>query len=278
MAGTGAVKLYKEMINKIYAWREVREKGFVMKEPHFHPYFELFYIESGACSFFIGNNMYDLHEGDFLLIPPDVFHYTRYPYGDCRRCNIFFRESDLKEGVVQAMPRQAEFFKEIRIFQLPEAYREKMSGLITDMVKEQKIDDRRSQPMLEALLQLLFLLCSRECTFLEDLPQKIHTTDREIVRAAQFIGSRYMDDITAEDIAAAAGYSPNYLCRKFREAAGVSVHEYLVFIRLQRAALELMTTDDSVTDIALRCGFSGGNYFKDAFKKKYGMTPSEYRK
>ena len=80
MAGTGAVKLYKEMINKIYAWREVREKGFVMKEPHFHPYFELFYVESGACSFFIGNNMYDLHEGDFLLIPPDVFHYTRYPY------------------------------------------------------------------------------------------------------------------------------------------------------------------------------------------------------
>ena len=143
MAGTGAVKLYKEMINKIYAWREVREKGFVMKEPHFHPYFELFYVESGACSFFIGNNMYDLHEGDFLLIPPDVFHYTRYPYGDCRRCNIFFRESDLKEGVVQAMPRQAEFFKEIRIFQLPEAYREKMSGLITDMVKEQKIDDGR---------------------------------------------------------------------------------------------------------------------------------------
>ena len=66
--------------------------------------------------------------------------------------------------------------------------------------------------------------------------------------------------------------------QKFREAAGVSVHEYLVFIRLQRAALELMTTDDSVTDIALRCGFSGGNYFKDAFKKKYGVTPSEYRK
>ena len=56
------------------------------------------------------------------------------------------------------------------------------------------------------------------------------------------------------------------------------MHEYLTFIRLQRAALELVSTADSVTEIALRCGFSDGNYFKDAFKKKYGVTPSKYRK
>ena len=84
--------------------------------------------------------------------------------------------------------------------------------------------------------------------------------------------------ISAADIAKAAGYSPNYLSRRFREAAGIGVHEYLMFIRLQRAALELVSTDDSVTEIALRCGFSDGNYFKDAFKKKYGVTPSKYRK
>ena len=112
----------------------------------------------------------------------------------------------------------------------------------------------------------------------QELPADIHTTDRQIVKAAQFIGRNYMDDISAADIAAAAGYSPNYLSRKFREAAGIGVHEYLMFIRLQRAALELVSTDDSVTEIALRCGFSDGNYFKDAFKKKYGGTPSKYRK
>ena len=56
------------------------------------------------------------------------------------------------------------------------------------------------------------------------------------------------------------------------------MHEYLTFIRLQRAALELVSTDHTVTEIAFRCGFSDGNYFKDAFKKKYGVTPREYRK
>lgn len=278
MANGRALKMTSATLDKIFAWRELREEGFVMPSPHCHTFFELFYVESGACSFFIGNNVYDLHEGDFMLIPPQVFHYTRYPYGACRRCNVFFRAVDVGERVKEALPQGEKFFGQIRIFQVPEAYRGQIAELIAGMAREEKICDSLSEPILETLLQQLFLLCCRECTFLEDMPEDIHTTDREIVLAAQFMGQHYMDDISAADIAKAAGYSPNYLSRRFREAAGIGVHEYLMFIRLQRAALELVSTDDSVTEIALRCGFSDGNYFKDAFKKKYGVTPSKYRK
>ena len=95
--------------------------------------------------------------------------------------------------------------------------------------------------------------------------------------AARFITEHYAEPITAADIAAAAGFSPNYLSRKFREAAGFGVHEYLTFIRLRSAARLLATTEGSVTEVALRCGFSNSNYFKDAFKKQYGCTPRVYR-
>lgn len=266
------------MLDRIHADSRLNKTGFVMAAPHCHPHCELFYIENGEGSFFIDNNMYELHTGDFLFIPPQVFHYTRYPYGACRRCNVFFRAGDVGERVKEALPQGEKFFGQIRIFQVPEAYRGQIAELIAGMAREEKICDSLSEPILETLLQQLFLLCCRECTFLEDMPEDIHTTDREIVLAAQFIGQHYMDDISAADIAKAAGYSPNYLSRRFREAAGIGVHEYLMFIRLQRAALELVSTDDSVTEIALRCGFSDGNYFKDAFKKKYGVTPSKYRK
>ena len=274
----GQVKVLKEDIDKIYVWNELREKGYVMAAPHCHPYFELFYTDSGSCSFFIDNNMYDLHRGDFLLIPPQVYHYTRYQYGPCRRSNIFFRAQDVSCEVKDLLPHGENFFSETRIFQMPEAHCDYMTALITRMLREEKIDDERSEPMLKMLLGELFLLCGRECTFLEDMPADIHTTDRQIVKAAQFMGDHYMEEITAADIAAAAGYSPNYLSRKFREAAGTGVHEYLTFIRLQHAARELISTDDSVTEIAFRCGFSDGNYFKDAFKKNFGVTPRAYRK
>ena len=87
-----------------------------------------------------------------------------------------------------------------------------------------------------------------------------------------------MEQISTADIATIVGYSPNYLSRKFKETVGIGVHEYIVFIRLQKAANELLSTRDKITDIALRCGFSDSNYFKDAFKKKYGLTPRAYRK
>ena len=267
-----------DSIDRIYAWCELRPAGFVMKTPHCHSYFELFYVEAGSCSFFTGGNMYDLHAGDFLLIPPQAFHYTRYSFGACKRWNIFFRSGDIDDGVAAQLPRGGQFLQEVHIFRVSEAYRTQIEGILTQMVREVKIADDRSALIQHTLLNLLWLLCGRECDFLEELPENIHTTDRQIAVAAQYIAERYMDDITAADIARAAGYTPNYLSKKFRETAGLGVHEYLTFIRLQHAALELVSTNDSVTDIALRCGFSNGNYFKDAFKKKYGVTPREYRK
>ncbi len=278
MSGCAPSKDPNKIIDRIYAESVVRECGYIMPQPHCHPYFELFYVDSGACSFFIENNMYELHKGDFMLIPPQVFHYTRYLLGQCRRSNIFFRREDLPEQVRALLPQKEEFFSQMRIFQVPDAYREQIASLIQRMIKEEKINDERSAPMISILLQEMFVLCSRECNILKNMPSEIHTTDRPIVQAAQFIKDRYMDDISTADIACAAGYSPNYLSRKFREAAGIGLHEYLTFIRLQRAALELIETDDTVTQIAMRCGFTDANYFKDAFKKKYGVTPRAYRK
>lgn len=256
----------------------VREAGFVMPEPHYHPYFELFYVESGACRFFIENNIYDIQSGDFMLIPPGVFHYTRYSGSSCKRSMIHFGKSDIGENVMSLFPGGGEFFSSMKIFQTQEVYREQLGAHFAKMAGERKISDGVSEPMLRALLQELFLLCVRWCSFIHEIPAEIHTTDRQIVAAAQFISEHYMEKIDSADIAAAAGYSPNYLSRKFRKSVGTGIHEYLVFVRLRYAALELLTTSYSITDIAFRCGFSDSNYFKDAFKKNYGVTPREYRK
>ncbi len=262
----------------IHAESKLRPADYAMSGHHCHTPFELFYVEAGACRFLIENNMYDLHAGDFILIPPLVLHYTRYLFGACRRAVLFFRRDDLEEATLSCMPHQAAFFSEPRVFQVPEAMRESMAAHIARMVREEKIGDSRSAALLHMQLQELFLYSSRVCAFLQDTPANIYTTDRQVLEAARYISSHYMEKITAADVAAAAGFSPNYLSRKFREAAGIGVHEYLTFIRLQHAALELVSTNDSITEIAFRCGFSDSNYFKDAFKRKYGLTPRSYRK
>ena len=278
MKSSKPIRSSQNMIEKIFAETQLREAGYVMPEHHCHPYYELFYVETGECRILIDNAMYDLHAGDFILMPPQSLHYTRYLFGPCRRAAVFFRDSDITEDVQQLLPHQPDFFARTRIFQVPEAHREQIRGILIKMIAEEKIGDDYSAALQQALLRELFLLCGRLCTFPEEAPAEIHTTDRQIVQAARFISDHYAEPISAADIASAAGFSPNYLSRKFRAAAGLGLHQYLLFIRMKHAALELISTTDSVTEIAFRCGFSDSNYFKDAFKKFYGLTPSAYRK
>ena len=54
--------------------------------------------------------------------------------------------------------------------------------------------------------------------------------------------------------------------------------EYVNYIRLHKAIQMLLTTDDSITKIALACGFNSSNYFKDCFHKSFNISPREYRK
>ena len=265
-------------ITRVHVDRKTREAGCVMQGHHCHPYYELAYIEHGSCRFFIEDTMFDLHDGDFLLIPPHVFHFTRYLFGSCLRCGIYFRAGDLESELISHFPDGADFLSQVRIFQVPTDARREIGRIIMRMAAEDRGFDERSPLMLRLQLQELLLLCSRICLLLTETPASIHTTDRQVLLAARYINEHFRQQITAGDIANAAGFSPNYLSRKFREAAGIGVHDYLVFIRLRNAAFELLTTDDSVTDIALRNGFSDSKYFKDVFKKKYGMTPREYRK
>ena len=271
-------KLENNSLRRVLVECQLREEGFVMSSHHCHSFFEIYYVDRGNCRFMVENNIYDLRQGDFLLIPPDVLHYTRYLDGPCKKYGIYFRSDDISPQVSAAMPGGSSFFQETRIFQLPDAHHYQAELLLDRMLTEEKIEDSRTEAMLYLQLQELLLFCSRNCSFLQEIPANIRTTDRQIVLAARYISDHYMEPISAADIASAAGFSPNYLSKRFREAAGIGVHEYLMFVRLQHAALDLVSTGDSITEIALRSGFSDSNYFKDAFKKKYGVTPSAYRK
>ena len=271
-------KLENNSLRRVLVECQLREEGFVMSSHHCHSFFEIYYVDRGNCRFMVENNIYDLRKGDFLLIPPDVLHYTRYLDGPCKKYGIYFRSDDISPQVSAAMPGGSSFFYETRIFQLPDAHHYQAELLLDRMLTEEKIEDSRTEAMLYLQLQELLLFCSRNCSFLQEIPANIRTTDRQIVLAARYISDHYMEPISAADIASAAGFSPNYLSKRFREAAGIGVHEYLMFVRLQHAALDLVSTNDSITEIALRSGFSDSNYFKDAFKKKYGTTPSAYRK
>ncbi|MGV2787196.1 helix-turn-helix domain-containing protein, partial [Clostridium perfringens] len=72
--------------------------------------------------------------------------------------------------------------------------------------------------------------------------------------------------------------SPNYLRSIFKEKTGMTIHDYLTRIRLNKAK-ELLADDSlKVQDIAQRVGYESTSYFISLFLKSQGVTPNEYRK
>ena len=79
-------------------------------------------------------------------------------------------------------------------------------------------------------------------------------------------------------IAKAAGVSRTLFQKRFRQEIGCTVHAYLVNCRLERAKMLLTSSNLTLADIALRCGFNHQEYMGDVFKRHTGMTPGEWRK
>jgi AraC-like DNA-binding protein len=100
---------------------------------------------------------------------------------------------------------------------------------------------------------------------------------RHLLRARDLADARYLEPLTVDDMAAAAGLSRAHFSREFRSTFGESPHAYLLTRRLERAAALLRTTDRSVADICLSVGLQSVGSFTTSFTRTYGMSPTAYR-
>ena len=70
----------------------------------------------------------------------------------------------------------------------------------------------------------------------------------------------------------------SYFCRLFKAVTDKTPMEYLNSYRIEKAAAKLLSTDESVTDIAYSCGFNDLSYFIKVFRDFKGISPKQFRK
>ena len=98
-----------------------------------------------------------------------------------------------------------------------------------------------------------------------------------VQKAADYIKLNYSEKISIKEIADQLYLSPNYLSELFKKHTGKTISEYLTDYRLEKVCQLLDHAEYRVGDVSGMVGIHDGRYFSNMFKKKYGMTPTEYR-
>ncbi|MFT3927163.1 MAG: AraC family transcriptional regulator [Myxococcales bacterium] len=124
-------------------------------------------------------------------------------------------------------------------------------------------------------------LAARFAQLVSDRPAKscrgTSVDRRRAVDAALWLDQHAHEEVGLEDLAREAGLSSFHFLRMFSNALGVSPHQYLLRVRLRRAARHLAERELSVTEIAYAVGFSDLSNFVRTFGRAAGMTPSAFR-
>ena len=125
---------------------------------------------------------------------------------------------------------------------------------------------------------LLYLLVKEyRLTEVEDAFVRKNKNLNKLSAITSYMKENYAQELSLEEVARIFGYSPTYLSRMFQKYAGITYKSYLQNIRLEYAMKDLKGGKYNITETALRSGFSGSKAMARAFRKKYGILPSEYR-
>lgn len=128
--------------------------------------------------------------------------------------------------------------------------------------------------------------CRRLCTIIEnhikllikEYSSTIHSYSPLISNIKNYIEESLYGEISVKEIAELFNYNEKYIGKLFKEEEGVGIIEYVNTKRLNKSCEILKLSNDSVTLISQKLGFNNVTYFNRLFKKRFGKSPTEFRK
>ena len=245
---------------------------------HWHIDYELLRVVSGHLSLSLNEDTYSLSAGDTALIQDGVLH-GGTPTDCVYECidldlNAFIGGNSVcKKELENVQNHQIELQ---RIFRKDTQEAAVLWQLFDTLCAQEHGFACITQGLL---LQFIGLMIQNHC-YQSAAPLSGHGNKRirQLKNALGLIRERYNTPLSLEELAAAAEMSPKYFCRFFAEMTGRTPIDYLNYYRVECACEQLLYSDETVTDIALGCGFNDLSYFVKTFKKYKGVTPKRFRK
>lgn len=250
--------------------------------PHWHTTMELIMPMDNIYTVECNNQTFTLREGDIILICPGCVHTLFAPPTGHR---IIFQPDATALRFIKDIETLLNAIAPLIVI-TPESF-PSTHGKIRELLIEIKNEylsssSSFSESIIYSRLLEIIALIGRNYTRKPET-QAVHVMIKQeeymkkFIEICNYINEHCSEDLNLDDIANMSGFSKFYFSRMFRQFTNVSFYKYVNLKRIAKASELLTEPQNSITDVAINCGFSSLSSFIRMFKIIKGCTPTEFR-
>lgn len=259
----------------------IRDKKDIKFEYHHHDFSKIVILIDGDLTYYIEGKAYILKPWDILFVNKNEIHKPVVNPNKYYERIVIWLNPDFMAKYAQGNNNLLKCFEvaiknNYNLLRLNMKSIEVIKNLIQDIQNCNNSNEFGSEILKESLFVQLMVLMNR--LFLNsDKNRDIEDIqyDKTIEGVLNYINSNLENDLSIDTIASEFFISKYYLMRKFKNQIGSSIHNYVVQKRLILAR-SLISDGLSMSSVCSRCGFNDYSSFVRAFKKVYGVSPSNY--
>lgn len=238
---------------------------------HSHDWPELATVLQGRLNFGIGQSIYEVRQGDWLLLRPNVIH------GECclaSRSTYWLLWIGLKS---QHMSVQLTRYNRAEGYRVQDSHRVAPPPSQERAVVERLLA-KPWRPVHEVRRDLLRFVTGRLELMAGTREPSVDNLHPLVAEALALIRARGpKQPLSVVELADRVGLSPNYLSNLFHQQIGRTIRQYIEHHRIEQAKASLAQPEQSIKHVAYALGFADPHHFSHVFRRVTGMSPSQYR-
>ena len=244
-----------------FIFTERKHKPYSVYSSHSHGLTSLGILYQGSFTETVGRKSQECLPGSLQLLPKGEHHSYMFNKSDVCCLTI-----EIKSHRLQEISRFSKGLNE------PLYFREGVLLPVKRLYREFCSKDQTSSLILEGILFEILGNVDRAVTRLT-LPVE----PKWLRRAKDFIHENALNGVSLASAATLAEVHPSYLARAFRKFYDCSIGDYVRKVRVDHAIDQILTTNKTLSEIGISCGFYDQSHFSSAFKLLMKMTPGQFR-
>lgn len=241
---------------------------------HYHQSYEFDICHSKLPSTIIDNKLYNRSCNELFAVNPMQEHGLTMNLKGFNLCGIHIEKNYMQNAAIHICGSYNIVFSNESF-----VVNHDISMLIRLFLEELKYKQTGYEFLIENLSVLIIANLIRQIKHnLQPKPHNIRRTNKEnIGKVIDYMNENFTSDISCSELSKLMSMDKFCFIRNFKSQTGKTPYEYLLDLKIEKAKKMLKSNKYTVTEISMMCGFSSHSHFTSTFKKKTGISPTEYK-